>query len=593
MATKPPCASQATALQHRAVRQYPHADNGPLPPFLLASLPPPPDKSPLALPCPARGAAPAGLPGSRCPCRGARGVPGGCAGPTGVSARWCSVPPLAAAAAPHASIKGARWRGGFIPAPMQISGDVTTNHFAAFRVFLSLFSFPPLLPSPPFIAQPSFSPRTRVHAHKATHARTRTRTHAGLSAPLVAEHRPGLLGPCPGPGRREQPQNEPGGAATAPGSRAPAPGLLRVRAGPGRGLRPGQRQGPGPGQGQRRSPPAVAEGCAWLEPGGGCAPHPCVTLSWLSNIISLITLLKCRHLDGKAETLRPFRAPGAAAGAPPIPLRNPPLPVHPDAGTGKSHCCCPCNPAAVEEGNHPTTPPGQALVLGQQTMAVSTCRRALPPSPAPEQRGGPGLAPPARPCLPVPGGKEGWHQGWGRGRAVGALGWVRAVVFQMCSAAPWARGIRTGSPEQQSVPAAASPALVGSCWRGGSRSKGCMGRVIPVSANTALGNNWIMHVKEPRDAGGSVCACGWLTGRRGNLCAFVCQQQLGSKGTLAFEVWGGTGTGVWVFSSFLLLLGVFLPEWKPWSILLPAPCPSSRVFDVRGIAGELKALSHK
>lgn len=113
-------------------------------------------------------------------------------------------------------------------------------------------------------------------------------------------------------------------------------------------------------------------------------------------------------------------------------------------------------------------------------------------SPAPEQRGGPGLAPPARPCLTVPGGKEGWDQGWGEDGAVGAFGWIGAAACprcggQMCSAALSARGIQTGSPEQQSLPNRSIIIII--CLVGSCCSKECMGPVIPVSADTALGNN--------------------------------------------------------------------------------------------------------
>lgn len=276
------------------------------------------------------------------------------------------------------------------------------------RFFLSLLLSP--LASFPSLHRPALL--LPAHTRTRTQCYTHTQTHAQLSARLVAEHRPGVLGPCLGPGRREAAPGRAGGAFTAPGSRAPAPGLLRVQAGPGRGLRPGQRQRQGPGPGQEQ-PPAASRG------GGGL----CLAGAgrWLcSTSLFDALLVEQYHLADnvtqmsafrrKSRNPRPFRAPGAAAGAPPSPLPNPPLSLHPDAGRGKSHCCCPCNPAAVEEGNHPTTPPGQALVPGQQTMALARCRRALPPSPAPEQRGGPGLAPPARPRLPVPGGEEGWDR---------------------------------------------------------------------------------------------------------------------------------------------------------------------------------------
>lgn len=83
-ATKPPCASHATALQRRALRQYPQADNSP-PPFLLASLPPSRTKAPA--PCPARSPPPAGCRVRAACAEEPGGVAGGAAGPTGVAAR--------------------------------------------------------------------------------------------------------------------------------------------------------------------------------------------------------------------------------------------------------------------------------------------------------------------------------------------------------------------------------------------------------------------------------------------------------------------------------------------------------------------------
>lgn len=183
MATKPPCASHATALQQRAFRQYPHADNGPLP----SSLPPPRTKAPApgpALPCPrippGRGA------GFMLPVLRDPRVPGGCGG-THRCRRAVMLSPAARCCRRSArQYKGRSLAGRFYPRAYANDGDVTTNHFAAFRVSLSLFFFPPLLPSPPFIAQPS-SPRTRVHAHKATH--THTDTHRDRHAHTHTRHK--------------------------------------------------------------------------------------------------------------------------------------------------------------------------------------------------------------------------------------------------------------------------------------------------------------------------------------------------------------------------------------------------------------------
>lgn len=177
-ATKPPCAWHATALQQRALRQCPTRT---IAPSLPARLPPtPPDKSPRALPCPPRGPPRQGCRAHAACAKGPGGV-WGC-GRTHRCRRAVMLGPAARCC--RRSARQYRRRslaGRFYPLAYANDGDVTPLTIlplSAFLFFLYLFFFPRLLLSPPFTAQPSSSsPRTRVHAHKATHIHGHTRRH--------------------------------------------------------------------------------------------------------------------------------------------------------------------------------------------------------------------------------------------------------------------------------------------------------------------------------------------------------------------------------------------------------------------------------
>lgn len=177
-ATKPPCAWHATALQQRALRQCPTRT---IAPSLPARLPPtPPDKSPRALPCLPRGPPRQGCRAHAACAKGPGGV-WGC-GRTHRCRRAVMLGPAARCC--RRSARQYRRRslaGRFYPLAYANDGDVTPLTIlplSAFLFFLYLFFFPRLLLSPPFTAQPSSSsPRTRVHAHKATHIHGHTRRH--------------------------------------------------------------------------------------------------------------------------------------------------------------------------------------------------------------------------------------------------------------------------------------------------------------------------------------------------------------------------------------------------------------------------------
>lgn len=251
----------------------------------------------------------------------------------------------------------------------------------------------------------------------------------------------------------------------------------------------------------------------------------------------------------KSRKPRPCRAPGAAAGAPPPPSPIPRCLCIPMQGQQNPIAVVAAAPLQQEKGTTPERP-----------QAGLWCR-ASTQWPWPDAAGpglpGPLRAPSARPGWPCPepnraGPGAGARTGlWGPSAGPGLLP-ARLRCSRCAQRLPRLGGFKQAAPSSNRSHPSSIIRLVGSCCcRGGGRSEQCMGAVIPVSANTALGNNWIIHVKEPRDAGGSiVCVCVWLTdgetGKSLRLCLAAALH--GSKGTLAFEVWEGTGAGVWEFT---------------------------------------------
>lgn len=161
----------------------------------------------------------------------------------------------------------------------------------------------------------------------------------------------------------------------------------------------------------------------------------------------------------KSRKPRPFRAPGAVAGAPTTPR-------------------CLCIPM---QGQHNPIADVAAPLLQwkegttlQRPQARFWCRAsrqwlgpgAAGPCPQPRSRAAgrprPGTARPAQSACarrekglgPGLGPRPGL---WGPSAGSGLLP-APAAAFQMCSAAPWARGIQPGSPEQQPLPAQHHPA---------------------------------------------------------------------------------------------------------------------------------------